>query len=275
MRWMLMVLATTVLISPAMAKQDQSRPETAPQTQTTPPASERRDQIRSELRDRIMERFERGLADFKSALRLMPEQEANWSAFESGVRDFVRLHAEQLSTMRDERPTTPVERLRQRAERLASTSTALKRLADVEDALYTKLTDAQKDRFRDLAQLIRRPGLEPEDREQASERDEFQERDSWKYRYPRHMRDEDDEDWRERHPMMRRHHEWDDDDDDWRDRRGMWRDMMRRHHKWDDDEGSRDRQGMWRDRDGRSRYRGDTMRHRWRDDCHRSWLDRD
>ncbi|HSQ21145.1 MAG TPA: Spy/CpxP family protein refolding chaperone, partial [Blastocatellia bacterium] len=137
MRWMLMVLATTLLISPAMAQQDRSRP---------PPASERREQTRSELRDRIMERFERGLADFKSELRLTPEQEANWSTFESGVRDFVRLHAEQLSTMRSELPTTPAERLRQRAERLASTSSALKRLADVEEALYTKLTDAQKER---------------------------------------------------------------------------------------------------------------------------------
>jgi hypothetical protein len=58
-------------------------------------------------------RFERGLADFKSALRLMPEH------------DFVRLRAEQLSTMRGERPTTPAERLRQRAERLASTSSAV------------------------------------------------------------------------------------------------------------------------------------------------------
>lgn len=258
MRWMLMVLAITVLISPAMAQQDQGRPETAPQTQTTPPVSERGDQIRSELRDRIMERFQRGLADFKSALRLMPEQEANWSAFESGVRDFVRLHAEQLSTMRGERPTTPAERLRQRAERLASRSSALKRLADVEEALYTKLTDAQKERFRDdLAQLIRGPAPELEDREPASKRGEAQERDSWKYRHPmwrRHMRDDDDEDWRERHHMMRRHHEWDDDDDDWRDRRGMWR-----------------------DRDYRSRYSGHegAMPDRWRDDCHRSWLDRD
>jgi hypothetical protein len=258
MRWMLMVLAITVLISPVMAQQDQGRPETAPQTQTTPAAAERGDQTRSELRDRIMERFERGLADFKSALRLMPEQEANWSAFESGVRDFVRLHAEQLSTMRGERPTTPAERLRQRAERLASRSSALKRLADVEEALYTKLTDAQKERFRDdLAQLIRGPAPELEDREPASKRGEAQERDSWKYRHPmwhRHMRDDDDEDWRERHHMMRRHHEWDDDNEDWRDRRGMWR-----------------------DRDYRSRYRGyeDTMRHRWREDCQRSSLDRD
>ena len=284
MRWMLVVLAITALISPAMAQQDQSRPETAPQTQTTPPVSERGDQIRSELRDRIMQRFEQRLADFKSALRLTPEQEANWSTFESGVRDFVRLRAEQLSTMRDERPTTPAERLRQRAERLASTSSALKRLADVEEALYTKLTDAQKERFRDdLAQFIRRPGSELEDREPASERGEVQERDSWKYRHPmsrRHMRDEDDEDWRH---MMRQHHKWDDDDEDWRDRRRDrdyrpdedWRErhhMMRRHHKWDDDdEGPRDRQGMWRDRDYRSRYHGyeDTIRHRWRDDCQR------
>ena len=125
-------------------------------------------------------------------------------------------------------------------------------------ALHHAFSDAEKDRFRDdLAQLIRRPGPELEDREQASERGEAQERDSWKYRHPmsrRHMRDEDDEDWRERHHMMRQHHKWD-----------------------DDDEGPRDRQGMWRDRDYRSRYHGyeDTIRHRWRDDCHRSWLDRD
>src|SRR5512139_299801 len=98
MRWMLVVLAITALISPAMAQQDQSRPETAPQTQTTPLVSEG-DQIRSELRGRIMQRFEKRLDDFKGALRLTPEQEANWSAFESGVRDFVRLRGEQLSTM--------------------------------------------------------------------------------------------------------------------------------------------------------------------------------
>ena len=257
MRWMLMALATIMLINPVMAQQDQSRPETAPQAQTSPPALDRRDQIRSELRNRIMQRFEQRLADFKSSLRLTPEQEANWSAFESGAHDFVRLRAEQVSTMQEELPTTSVERLRQRAEQLASTSSALKHLADVEEALYTKLTDAQKDRFRDMDRLIRRPAAELEDREQASERDEAQERDSdsRRDRHPmwrRHMRDEDDEDWRERHHMMRRYHNWDDDDEDSRDRRGMWRD---RGHRYNDYEGN--------------------MQHRWRDDCHRSWIDRD
>lgn len=247
MRIMLIALVTTALISPVMAQQEETRPEAPPQTQTapspaSPSASDRRDQIRSELRDRVIQRLEQRLENFKSALRLTPEQEANWPAFESGVRDFVRLHAEQLSTMRDEPPTTPADRLRQRAERLALMSSALKHLADVEEAVYNKLSDAQKDRFRDLARMIRRPGTELEDRDQFSERDEFKERSSW--RHPtgrRHMRDEDDEDSIERRPMWRGHMR-DEDDENWRERHHMmWRGHMR-----DEDEDSRERRPMWR-----------------------------
>jgi LTXXQ motif family protein len=240
MRIMLIALVTTALISPVMAQQEQTRPEAAPQTQTAPsPAlpsasSDRRDQIRSELRDRVIQRLEQRLANFKSALRLTPEQETNWPAFESGVRNFVRLHAEQLSTMRDEPPTSPADRLRQRAERLASMSTALKHLADVEEAVYNKLSDAQKDRFRDLARMIRRPGTELEDRDQFSERDEFKERSSWRHpRWRRHMRDEDDEDSRERRPMWRGHMR-DEDDENWRERHHM---IWRGHMRDDDDRG--------------------------------------
>ena len=112
MRFILVVLATTALISPVMAQQEQTRPATAPQTQAAPSAtsqsaptsssaSDRGDRIRSELRERIIERVEQRLADFKTALRLAPEQETRWPAFESGVRDFLRVRAEQLSTMRE------------------------------------------------------------------------------------------------------------------------------------------------------------------------------
>jgi len=297
MRFILVVLATTALISPVMAQQEQNRPATAPQTQTAPSAtsqsapasaSDRGDRIRSELRERIIERVEQRLADFKTALRLAPEQETRWPAFESGVRDFLRVRAEQLSTMREAPPSTPADRLRRRADSLAAMSGALKRLADAEEPLYTTLSDAQKDRFRDFVWLIRRPGTELEDRDRFSEGDRFRDHDRWSYRYPtrRHMRDEDDEDGRDRRDMMRRHRM---SDDDGRDRRDMMRrhhmsdedgrdrrDVMRRHHMSDEDGRDWNRQSMWRDRESRHGCPcSGAMRHRWRDECDRSRMDDD
>lgn len=261
MRFMLIVLATTALISPVMAQQQQNRSETAsesaPATSQSTPAlpspsfpSDRRDEIRSELRDRIVQRVEQRLGDFKNALRLTPEQEARWPAFESGVRDFIRLRAQQLATMRDSQPSTPADRMRQRAESLAAMSSTLKRLADAEDPLYATLTDAQKDRFRDFVWLVGRPGRDLEDRD-SSEGDRFRERDRWSYRHPH---------WR---------HHMRDEDEDCGDRR----EMMRRHHMRDEDDRDSHQQRTSRDRDRRSMCHCDEDR--LRDERDRSWMDDD
>ena len=256
MRFMLVILTTTALISPVMAQQGPIRSQTTPQTSTSQPSapasptsSDRRDQIRSELRDRIVQRLEQRLADFKDALRLTPEQEARWPAFESGLRDFLRLRAQQLSTLRDSQPSTPADRMRRWAETLAEMSSGLKRLADAEEALYTTLTDAQKDRFRDYVSVIRQPGTDLDDRD-SSEGDRFRERDRWSYQrrhWRHHMRDEDE---------------------DWRDRRDV-----RRHHMRDEE----DKESYWhrrdRDRPSMCNCYPDRMRDRWRGE--RSWIDED
>jgi LTXXQ motif family protein len=52
-------------------------------------------------------------------------------------------------------PTTPFERLAQHADRMAKASAALKRTADAGAPLYQSLTDAQKNRFKILARILR------------------------------------------------------------------------------------------------------------------------
>src|SRR5262249_14654181 len=96
------------------------------------------------------------LSRFRQALRLTADQERNWPAFETGVREFVKLRLQQISDLRNEPPRSHVERLRQGAERLNVIAAAMKRLGDVEEPLYNSLSDGQKERFAQLARQARR-----------------------------------------------------------------------------------------------------------------------
>src|SRR5262249_4322164 len=88
------------------------------------------------------------IAGLKAGLRLTPEQEKNWPAFEAAARDFAKQRRERRETFLNQTPAaSPVERLRRGADMLASASASMKRLADAQEPLYNSLDENQKRRF--------------------------------------------------------------------------------------------------------------------------------
>jgi hypothetical protein len=100
------------------------------------------------------------IAALKAGLELTPDQAKNWAPFEQAVRELAQLHIQQVQA-RQQRPQqgentpSPFDRLARRADNLGKTSAALKKVADAGAPLYQSLTDAQKDRFRILARMLR------------------------------------------------------------------------------------------------------------------------
>ena len=115
------------------------------------------------------------IAAVKAGLKLTPEQEKNWPAVESAVRDFAKQRFDLANARMQERDARraerrqdgagsdasrdqnrdPVARLRERADRMAATAAGLKKIADAADPLYKSLDDGQKRR---LAMLTRMGG---------------------------------------------------------------------------------------------------------------------
>jgi hypothetical protein len=102
------------------------------------------------------------IAAVHAGLKLTPDQEKLWPPVESAVRDLVKLRIDRANArMRpDDGPDArtddaPVARLRERAENMAATADALKKIADAADPLYKTLDDGQKRR---LAILTHRAG---------------------------------------------------------------------------------------------------------------------
>jgi hypothetical protein len=106
------------------------------------------------------------IAAVKAGLKLTPDQEKLWPPLESAVRDFIKLRIDranarmnaksddskdaqkQDSQKQDSQKTDdPVARLRQRAETMATSAAAMKRIADAADPLYKTLDDGQKRRL--------------------------------------------------------------------------------------------------------------------------------
>jgi hypothetical protein len=299
------VLAATALFGSTVVQAQQLPPDpgSVPRTQTAPsPAPgqkqdqlqlspDRRaepDQRRSGPEDDVSTRVASRLAQFKEALRLTPDQEKNWPAFDAGLREFAKLLLER-STDQDQPPSSHVERLRRNAERLGTMSAALTRLADVEEPLYKSLNDGQKERFvrlarqarRDVVELVHnsRTGARDEDRSRYGRGDEAGRRDddgrddddrsSDRRGMSRgQMMQDDDDGWRGHHRRMgrdmddddqrsHRGHMMQDDDDGWRGHhRRMGRDMddddqHMRHGRMNHDY---DRRSAWRDDDQDDRY---------------------
>jgi hypothetical protein len=95
------------------------------------------------------------IAALKAGLRLTPEQEKNWPAFEAAIRDMSKARADRIAARANEQPPSdPVERLHRRADALGTVAAGLKKLADAEGPLYKSLDDAQKQRFQILARGI-------------------------------------------------------------------------------------------------------------------------
>jgi hypothetical protein len=95
------------------------------------------------------------IAALHAGLRLNPDQEKTWPAFEQALRDAAKMRMERMASARDAQPPAdPVERLQRRADALTTRGTALKHLADAAAPLYQSLDDGQKHRFAMLAHFI-------------------------------------------------------------------------------------------------------------------------
>jgi hypothetical protein len=181
------------------------------------------------------------ISALKEGLRLTPEQEKNWPAYEAALREVAKHRRERMQPSHDQESSAdPTQRLRQRAEGLSQMGGALTRLADAQGPLYNSLDEGQKRRFASLPQML---GDDSDMR--------------------RRSRDGDDD--RDRRGARGRG-----DDDDRRDARGRVDDDERRgwRGRSDDD----DRRG-WRrrgdDDDDRRGWRG-----RGNDDDRRGWRGR-
>ncbi len=94
------------------------------------------------------------IAAVHAGLKLTADQEKLWPPVESAVRDLVKIRIDRAKAREaaaasgnDQAMPDPVARLRDRAERMAATATALKKIADAADPLYKTLDDGQKRRL--------------------------------------------------------------------------------------------------------------------------------
>jgi hypothetical protein len=92
------------------------------------------------------------IAALHAGLRLTPEQDKAWPAFEQAYRDLAALRARPGGPGADE-ALDPVQRIQRRAEALTTRGAALKRYADVLEPLYKSLDDGQKRRFGFLSRI--------------------------------------------------------------------------------------------------------------------------
>jgi zinc resistance-associated protein len=102
------------------------------------------------------------IAALKAGLELNSDQAKNWPALEQALHDLAQLRIDRRRARENAdqsgnaaTPATPFERLAKRADRMAKTSAALKRVADAGAPLYQSLNDAQKNRFKILARMLR------------------------------------------------------------------------------------------------------------------------
>lgn len=95
------------------------------------------------------------IAAVKAGLKLTPDQEKNWPAVETAVRDFARQRIDRANASTDQQQPQedPVARLRERADRMAATAAGLKKIADAADPLYKTLDEGQKRRLTFLTRM--------------------------------------------------------------------------------------------------------------------------
>ena len=107
------------------------------------------------------------VAGLKAGLKLTPEQEKNWPAVETAIRDLAKERADRMATRREARSGSDnaqqprpdaVARLREGADAMTMRAASLKKLADAAEPLYKSLDDGQKRRFGQLLRMGGRPG---------------------------------------------------------------------------------------------------------------------
>ncbi len=95
------------------------------------------------------------IAAVKAGLKLTPDQEKLWPPVETAVRDFAKLRIDRANARMNaehdsqgaQKPDDPVARLRERADNMAASAAAMRRIADAADPLYKTLDDGQKRRL--------------------------------------------------------------------------------------------------------------------------------
>ena len=95
------------------------------------------------------------IAAVHAGLKLTPDQEKLWPPVETAVRDFAKLRLDRANARMkaendqqdQQKPDDPVARLRERADKMAASAAAMKKIADAADPLYKTLDDGQKRRL--------------------------------------------------------------------------------------------------------------------------------
>jgi hypothetical protein len=107
------------------------------------------------------------IAAVHAGLKLNADQEKLWPPIETAVRDFAKIRIERanarINAQKDDsnaqqKPDDPVARLRDRAEAMATSAAAMKKIADAADPLYKTLDDGQKRRLAILTHMEGRFG---------------------------------------------------------------------------------------------------------------------
>lgn len=101
------------------------------------------------------------IAAVHAGLKLTADQEKLWPPVESAVKEFAKLRIDRanarMTPPRDDasqqKPDDPVARLRDRADTMAASATAMKKIADAADPLYKTLDDSQKRRLAFLTHM--------------------------------------------------------------------------------------------------------------------------
>ena len=122
------------------------------------------------------------IAAVHAGLKLTADQEKLWLPVEAAVKEFAKLRIDRanarMNAPRDDssqqKADDPVTRLRDRAENMAATAAAMKKIAEAADPLYKTLDDGQKRRLAVLTRFGGREGW----RHHRSEREMGMDRDS-------------------------------------------------------------------------------------------------
>jgi len=96
------------------------------------------------------------IAAVHAGLKLNADQEKLWPPVETAVRDFAKMRIDRANARMNapaDKPDDPVTRLRERADNMATSATALKKIADAADPLYKTLDEGQKRRLAVLTRM--------------------------------------------------------------------------------------------------------------------------
>jgi hypothetical protein len=106
------------------------------------------------------------IAAVHAGLKLSADQEKLWPPVEAAVREFAKLRIDRANARMgaaqgdssQQQPDDPVARLRERADNMATSAAAMKKIADAADPLYKTLDDGQKRRLSFLTRMDHRFG---------------------------------------------------------------------------------------------------------------------